>query len=1370
MSAAPDHPTPALPAEKQSELGQRFLAIQDAARDRAIAKRDWTGPAPLSFAQERLWFLNRLLPGTPLYSMPAAFDLEGSLDSAAFRRAMNLLVERHATLRTIYCCSDGEPSQSVEPGMTADFAFLDAAGIDDSDLDRTIRREAARPFELTRDAILRVRVYRGGPLRHTLFLNMPHIAGDAWSYTVLFLELGHLYGALRGGRDCSLPPLPIEYRDFAAWQRDWLQGEALERGLAYWKQQLRGADRFEPPLDQPRPASLVWRGASEQVIVPAAVSSLLPDLIRDHSATPFMGWLAGCFLLLHKWTGADDLLVGTPSANRSRLEFEGMVGLFVNTLLLRAKLSAGLTFAGLLDLVRDKTIESQQNQEIPFEQIVAALEPAREWNREPFLRVMFSYGAKGSALSLPGLVVKPRDIETGTAKFDLHLHVQGGPGKPRIYAQYRTDLFQRATIARLLREYASLMEMAVTSPNLGLNALEPDGEDARRKLPSSSAALTSAYPQAAVPRLFEGQVRKRPDAVAVSMRSVRVSYADLDSRSNRLAHRLVALGAASETCVGLMLPRSVEAILAMLGILKSGAAYVPLDPAWPAERLNLLVADSGMRCMVTFRHYAAQVPAGVVPVWADDFAGAGDESGPDVVIAPDTLACVLYTSGSTGKPKGVQVLHRGIVRLLFGVDYATFGPGEVLLNAAPLTFDAATFEIWGALLHGGCCAIFPEGPFSPRNFGAALREHGVTTLWLTSSLFNLLIDEAPEVLAGVRQLLTGGEALSVAHVRRALERLPGAVLVNGYGPTEGTTFTCCYRIPREMPRGLASIPIGRPIANTEVYILDERGEPVPAGAAGELYIGGDGVARGYANREDLTRERFLLNRFTRRGKLYRSGDLARILPDGNLEFLGRLDDQVKIHGFRIEPGEVEAALLACPAVRSAAVIATELAPGERCLEAYVVANRNPATALVSDLHQFLQARLPAYMIPARIIAVERIPLTPNGKVDRAALLVFEPPATTRVSAPADEVERRLAAIWQNVLRQDCPDVDEDFFTAGGDSLKLVRVADRVEKAFGREVSLAALIQEPTIRAMAVLVRDHSVREPGGFLVPIQTGGSKPPLFGVHDVRGQVLLFAALSTHFGPEQPVYGLQPRGIAPGQGPFITIEELAAQYVREVRSVQPAGPYRLAGPCFGGVVAFEMARQLESAGERVDFLALIDAFASAPIDTPGAGAVLHHMGRRLALNARLLARQNGARMPSYFLERGQTVKRRISYRFWVWRRRLFRAGRLLEPDAFEPAGYYAIKSYRPGLYGGGAVLFRARERSPLDQDPKAGWARVIRGQIDVCEIPGDHLEMLSHPNRSILALELARRLDSADGDALLRSAASAPAGPAVHDRKATA
>jgi aspartate racemase len=691
----------------------------------------------------------------------------------------------------------------------------------------------------------------------------------------------------------------------------------------------------------------------------------------------------------------------------------------------------------------------------------------------------------------------------------------------------------------------------------------------------------------------------------------------------------------------------------------------------------------------------------------------------------------------------VAVLHRGIVRLLFGVDYASFGPDEVFLQAAPLSFDAATFEIWGALLHGGCCAIYPEDVPSAEELGSAIREYGVTTLWLTAALFNFVIDERPDVLIPVRQLLTGGEALSVPHVRRALDRLPGTVLVNGYGPTEGTTFTCCYRIPRELPAAIASIPIGQPIGGTEVYILDQNREPVTGGSSGELYIGGDGVARGYINRADLTGERFLENRFTGRGKLYRTGDLVRRMPDGNLEFLGRLDSQVKIRGYRIEPGEIEAVLVSHASVRAAVVIPASAPDGELCLHAYVSARPDCALS-ESDLRDHLRMKLPAYMIPSRIL-LDQIPLTSTGKLDRATLQSRERQVVPDEPA-MDEDERILASIWQELLGIDNVGPDSNFFDLGGHSIMVLQLANRIGKAFGRKPPIAELFRAATLRSMAGILHDRSAAECSGTLVPIQSCGSKPRLFGVHDVRGQVLLFASLSAYLGPDQPIYGLQPRALSAAEAPTLRIEDLAAEYVKAIRAIQPAGPYRLAGACFGGVVAFEMASQLEAAGERVDLLALIDAFApnrleSMPWSRKWRGRV-RSLGARLALHAASLSRLGPADTIRYLERSFRTIRRRMGDRFWALRSRWYAGNGSEDCQMAERAAYCALKRYVPHPYGGSAVLFRAANRSQLHADLHAGWADLIRGGIEICEIPGDHLTMLSHPNRVVLANELARRL----------------------------
>jgi amino acid adenylation domain-containing protein len=1339
----------ALPPERRRELERRLLALRDPVQDPEIRSREWTGPCRLSFAQERLWFLDQLLPGTPLYNMPVTIEIDGPLNIDALHRALDALAARHSSLRTRYASTDGIPWQTVDPAVRVEFNRVEAQARSAGEIGEIALEAASRPFDLTRDAMLRATVLEMGRERSALLLNMPHIAGDGWSYNILFRELAELYGASQDQRQCPLPALAIEYRDFAAWQREHLSGEVAEREFAFWRRQLDGARKPELPVDAPAPAVPLWRGSIEKIRLPASVAEALSNLGAEQFATPFMTLLAGGFLLLHELTATDDILIGTPAANRSRVELEGLVGLFVNTILLRQHVEPRCTFRTLLDEVRRTAIEAQQHQELPFEKLVTALQPVREWDSDPYVSVLFSWGNSIDEISLPGLTTRLLPLESGTAKFDLWFRGYASGDGLTLAVEYRSRSFRRETAQRLLRRFATLMEAAAADPDRELGALQ-DGDTRPRAAAGVALPTRNAYPRKSIPELFQEQVLARPSAIALAAGLQRVTYAELNRRANRVAHRLLMLGAAPESCVGIMLPRSIDAIVAMLGILKAGAAYVPLDPSFPPERLRLLASDSGMRLAVTWDQYRDRTPAGVDPMFPGS-GGACDESDPQVGVGPENLAAVFYTSGSTGRPKGVAIPHRGIVHLLFGVDYARFGPDEVFLHVAPPSFDAATFEIWGALLHGGCCAVYSEGVPSPHELGLAIRQHCVTTLWLTAALFNFIVDEDPAVLRPVRQLLAGGEALSVPHVRRALEQLPGTALTNGYGPTEGTTFTCCYRIPRELPADLGSIPIGRPIGGAEVFILNEHCRPAPAGSPGELYIGGPGVARGYLNRDDLTRERFIDNPFGGRGRLYRTGDLVRELCDGNIEFLGRLDNQVKIRGHRIEPGEVEAVLMAHPGVRTAAVVPDEAPGGDCCLAAYVARQPESATS-EADLWEYLRVRLPAYMIPSRILVVEQMPLNPNGKLDRSALRRCGAALPVEI-AVTDDTESKLVAIWKELLQSDRIGPDSNFFESGGHSLLALQLADRIGKAFARKPPLVELLRAATIRSMARLLRDGWTLEPSGPLVPIRTRGVRPPLFGVHDVRGRVLLFASLSPYLGSDQPVYGLQPHTLRAPQTAAPRIQDLAAEYVAAIRSVQPAGPYRLAGACFGGVVAFEMARQLETLGEPVDFLALIDAFAPRRLESMSWvrewRARLRSTRARVMLHFRNLARMGPAESVHYLERSCHTLRRRLGDRLWALGSRchlVSGAAGTADVHAAERAAYCALRRYVPQPYGGTAILFRAKERSRPQNDSYAGWTGLIGGGIELCEIPGDHLTMLSHPNRLVLAQELARRLDRMD------------------------
>ncbi|HEV7515515.1 MAG TPA: amino acid adenylation domain-containing protein, partial [Thermoanaerobaculia bacterium] len=947
---------------------------------------------------------------------------------------------------------------------------------------RLAGEEAACPFDLGRGPVWRAALLRLAKERHVLLLTLHHIAADGWSMGVLVSELVELYGAAVAGRPARLPELPVQYADYAIWQQGWLQGEVLARQLAYWKRQLAGAPEvLDLPTDRPRPAVQTFVGASLAFTLPDELAEGLEALSRRSGATLFMALLAGFQALLGRYSGQEDIVVGTPVAGRNHELTEGLIGFFVNTLAIRTLLTGDPELLELLARVREGTLSAFAHQDLPFEKLVGELRLERHLSHAPLFQIAFALqNAPVAPLVMPDLDVVPMAVDSGTAKLDLTAMVVPVGGGLTGTLEYNRDLFDRATIQHLAMHFQALLAAAVAEPRTRLAELPLLAAAERHQLlvewNDTAAADIDLAP--ALPSLFAAQVARTPDALAVVCGSEVLTYAELDHRASRLAYHLRGRGVGPESRVALLLDRSLARVTATLAILQAGACYVPLDPSYPAERLAFLLCDSAAAVVLTESGLLATLPPTgtlvlclnrdeIAMTWAEMM---WEEDGwePLPAVGPEALAYVMYTSGSTGTPKGVAVTHRGVVRLVRETGYAPV-PGEVFLQLAPYAFDASTFELWGALLHGGRLVMPPPGTFSLAELGDLLARHGVTTLWLTAGLFHQMVDENLAGLAGVRQLLAGGDVLSVPHVLRAVEGLPGTRLINGYGPTEGTTFSCCFPVGGAEEVG-SSVPLGRPIAGTLAYVVDRELAPVPAGVAGELLVGGAGLARGYLDRPGLTAERFVPSSFGEVAgeRLYRTGDRVRRRADGRIEFLGRLDSQVKIRGFRVEPGEIEAALAAEPGVGEAVVIVREDTSGDRRLVAYVVDGpEGPSSA--GALREALKRKLPEPLVPSAIVVLAALPLTAHGKVDRRALPAPEETGSEAESyvAPRGPVERALAEIWSEVLRRERVGVEDDFFVLGGHSLLATQVTSRVQRTLGVDLSLRTLFACPTIASLAV---------------------------------------------------------------------------------------------------------------------------------------------------------------------------------------------------------------------------------------------------------------------------------------------------------------
>ncbi|HEX7334408.1 MAG TPA: amino acid adenylation domain-containing protein, partial [Pyrinomonadaceae bacterium] len=1048
---------------KKQELLARVLEQQQLDFSRVvIGPRKQDSPyAPLSFAQERLWVLDQLDPNRPIYNVPDAHYLKEKIDIDALERSLSEIVRRHESLRTTFQMIDGQPVQVIAPPQPFSLNVIDLSHLPDEERQAKAQllatEEAQKPFDLSHGPLFRVQLVKLTEKQHLMLLTMHHIISDGWSLEVLGRELSVLYAAYRTGQSSPLPELPIQYADFAVWQREWLQGEVLEKQLDYWREQLGGElPVLELPFDRPRPPRQSHRGASERVEVSAEVSQRLNELARQHGATLFMTLLAAFNVLLWRYSGQEDLLVGTPIANRNRAETEDLIGFFINTLVLRTKVGNANTFRDLLEHVRESTVRAYDHQDVPFEKLVEELQPERDLSRQPLFQVMFALNDL-EALQLADVDLASVNTELEVVKFDMTLTmVMAQDDFVGGNLRYSTDLFDAATIKRMVRHFERLLESVSIDPDQSLSELSFVMPEEQQLLAQWNDTKRE-YPEGCLHDLFAAQVARTPNAVALLFNEERLTYAELNRRANQLAHHLRSLGVGPEVLVGLQLERGVEMIVGILGVLKAGGAFVPIDPNYPRERIEFMLADARISVLLTAENLD----------W-NTIAHLSDEN-LETTTTPDNLAYVIYTSGSTGQPKGVLIQHRGVANLAFAQREAfDVSPESRVLQFASISFDAAVSEIFKTLLTGATlCLATPESLMPVDPLLQLLRKQQITTLTLPPSIWAVLpSDNLPSLLTTI----SAGEACPPQIV--ASWSRDGRRFVNAYGPTE---VTVCATISDALDDD-AKPPIGRAIANAQVHVLDRNLRPVPINVAGELYVGGVGLARGYLNRPALTAERFVPDPFsTEPGRrLYRTGDLARYRRDGNLEYAGRVDQQVKLRGFRIELGEIESALVQHPAIRDAVVVTREDTPGDKRLVAYVIVEPGN-TPDVSQWREWLMQKLPEYMLPAAFVALPEFPRTPSGKVDRRALPAPDtsrPEQSQAYVAPRDQLEQFLVDLWQRTLGLKQIGVNDNFFDSGGNSLKGAILINRLQELLGEYVYVVAIFDAPTVAALATYLRRH----------------------------------------------------------------------------------------------------------------------------------------------------------------------------------------------------------------------------------------------------------------------------------------------------------
>jgi amino acid adenylation domain-containing protein len=1036
---------------------------------------------PLSFAQERLWFLDRLRPGEISYNLPFALRLRGALDVAALERSLGEIVRRHDALRTVFRERNGTPVQLVAPFTGFPLPVKDLSHLSEAEREAEVQRElvaesgAERPFNLSAGPLFRVSLLRLGAREHVLLLSQHHIVSDGWSMGVLYRELAALYEAYRDGGESPLAELPVQYTDYAVWQREQVEGAVMDRQLAYWRGRLGDApELLELPTDRPRPPVQTYRGATVPVEISAELLERLQALGRGEGATLYMVLLGAFQVLLSKYSGSEDVVVGSPIAGRTRQEVEDLIGFFVNTLVLRTDLSGDPSFREVLRRAREVTLGAYEHQEVPFERLVAELQPERSLSHTPLFQVIFTLQtAGGDGAALPGLGVSPVEAERVSAKFDLSLALTPTPHGLRGGLTYSTDLFDRGTVDRMLGHLERVLEQVADDADVRLSQLELLGQAERARVLDEWNRTEAEHPaDRCIHQLFEAQAARTPDGVAAVYEGDSLTYRELNQAANRLAHHLISRGVGPEVRVGICLERSLEMVVAILAVLKAGGAYVPLDPGYPADRLAFILADSATPVLITREALRGALPAreGVQAVSLDGAAteiAAESAENPESGAAPHSLAYVIYTSGSTGAPKGALIEHRNVARLFSATDaWFGFGADDVWTLFHSYAFDFSVWELWGALLYGGRVVVVPHlVSRDPEAFHALVQREGVTVLNQTPSAFRqfIRVDGERGGELALRNVIFGGEALEPASLREWVERrgVDAPRLVNMYGITETTVHVTYRPLGREDVFGGSGSPIGRAIPDLRLYVLDPAGRPVPIGVPGELYVGGAGVARGYLNRPELTAARFIENPFGA-GKLYRTGDRVRWMADGTLEYLGRLDEQVKIRGFRIELGEIEAALRQSPGVADCTVIVRQDETGDRRLVAYVV-----GAAEAEALRDSLRRTLPEYMVPSAFVHMDALPLTANGKLDRRALPAPElASAEESYVAPRTPTEEALAGIWAEVLRLERVSVEESFFNLGGHSLLATRVVSRVREMFGVELPLRALFEGPTVAELA----------------------------------------------------------------------------------------------------------------------------------------------------------------------------------------------------------------------------------------------------------------------------------------------------------------
>jgi amino acid adenylation domain-containing protein len=1347
--------------------------------------------APATASQQEIWLGVQMSHEANLACLLSqSLRFKGLLNTHALQTAFQQLVARHEALRMTFSAdgmvlSIAKKIEFVSP--IVDLSNLSRAERE-IEIDRHQQQAVSQIFDLQHGPLFSTEIIKLSETEHLAILTVHHIICDGWSYGILIAELAQVYSALNTGTAIELEP--VEYlSEYAFLEQEKSTSAETIATEAYWIQKFTNLPPIlDLPADYPRPPIRTFDSACEDY-------TLRADLVRDikqlgvkNGCSLMTTFLAAFEVFLYKITGQTEFTVGVPTSGQTATGKYNLVGHCVNFLPLRSRIDPDCEFGAYLRLRNREILDDYDKQDFTFGSLLKKLAIPRNASRVPLISAVFNIdldsGSNGSQFDELTVEVSPNRSDFATFEFSINA-VTATDGRVQLNCQYNPKLFKVETIRRRLSEFDNLLTALTQTADRSISNLSLLNAKEENQLLVEWNQTQTNYPQTCIHQLFEQQVELNSDAIALVLEREQLTYHELNQRANQLAHYLIKLGVKPEDLVGIAIERSLETIISILGILKAGGAYLPLDLASPPTRLAQILEDAQISILLTKQSTLTKLPPQpenrvicIDTEWAE--IAKYDSTNPNLFSQSNNLAYVMYTSGSTGVPKGVCIPHQGVVRLVKATNYVDFSPQQIFLHLAPLAFDASTFEIWGSLLNGAKLILFPGENLSLANIGETIRQHQITTLWLTAGLFHEMVDEQLENLQSVRQLIAGGDFLSVTRVQKVLATLKNCQVINGYGPTENTTFTCCHPIAKTDIL-LTSVPIGKPISNTQVYILDAHLQPVPIGVAGELHTGGDGLALGYLNRPDLTQARFIPNPFTKSGKLYKTGDLARYLPDGSIEFLGRIDNQVKIRGFRVELGEIESVLAQHPSIRAVSVIDREDRVRDKRLVAYIVTDKSADSIdnLSRELRAFLQSKLPDYLIPSAFVEIDILPLTLNGKVDRRALPAPEDSrqaSRDTFVSPRDDLELQLTKIWERVLGIQPIGITDNFFDLGGNSLTAVRLFAEIAATFEKNLPLSMLFKAPTIGQLAAVIRQDVAADIWSPLVEIKPGTAKSPLFCIHGGGFNILVYRDLALQLDADLPVYGLQARGLDSQQPLADSLEAMATDYINEIQRVQPVGPYLLAGLSNGGNIALEMAQQLHARGETVALVAMFDSYAPAGItllspvprflsslsyalkySAPRSISKLRQAGvKQMAINLkttidRLFRAKTPTDEPAANLvppdrqphSNENAIERNLNrvsnyilehspWSFFSPSAQLQTSQASVAETLKEMERYYSkiYKTYAPQPYPGKITIFQAIEPPPgYQRDPYLGWGEIAQGGVEIYKIPGNHTSMMESP-----------------------------------------